>query len=270
MALYAVGRFQPPTIGHAKMIESVRDMASAAGVKAFVFVSSTQGSGKERANNPLTSTEKTAFLQKMFPTGIEFVDTALCEPRCGGPLAAFIYLRDRGFTDISLVGGSDRTADFGPKGRIWDSLKADGEEPPKFVTIQRNAVDTSLGADPSLMSGTKARGFVRAGDLANFTKAVTYGSVTPEDAKLLFGILKSRLEEPATKRARIGGEIELSSFGADNEPQGGKRTRRKKVRSNRASSKALYRRGLRSHIESSKTSRSSYALPGYSISSSTL
>ena len=83
-AFYAVGRFQPPTIGHAKMIESLIQMSKDAGARPFVFVSSAQGTGKERVKNPLTSDVKVSFLRKMFPSDVEFVDTAECEPRCGG------------------------------------------------------------------------------------------------------------------------------------------------------------------------------------------
>lgn len=248
-AVYAVGRFQPPTIGHASMMDIVTSLAQSQGAEALVFVSSTQGTGKEKAKNPLTSTEKVEFLQKMFPSGITFVDTAKCEPRCGGPLAAYVYLLDKGYDDITLVAGSDRTAEFGPSGQLWKSLEE--VKPPKFYAVSRDAEDKSASADPTKMSGTKARSLVVAGDLTGFTSAVKRGNVTDADAKALYDILRTRLVEPTVgvKRKR-GGAEESTSFAADME--GGRRrlTRRK------ASGKALYRRGLRLRNVSSKTSRS--------------
>ena len=237
------------------MVESLIQMSKDAGAKAFVFVSSSMGTGKERLKNPLTSDVKVAFLRKMFPAGVDFVDTATCEPRCGGPLAAFSYLKERGFTDISLVGGSDRAIDFGPSGRMWEGV----ENPPTFVAIQRDASDVSKALNPSLMSGTKARALVADGDLEGFTRAVTWGNVTQEDAKQLFDLLRVK---------RGGGDIvEDSTFDAD---YGGRRRKTRRAKRNKASGKALYRRGSQSRNGSSKTNRSSYVSRGYSRDSSTL
>ena len=177
-AVYAVGRFQPPTIGHAKLIQTVKD----AGGDAFVFVSSSKPSGKEAAKNPLTSAEKIKYLKLMFPSGVTFIDTAICDPACGGPLAAYEHLKKLGYTDITLVAGSDRAEIFGPQSRIWEKV-----EPPKFIGLNREAADAV-----SQMSGTKARALAAAGDLAGFTKAVMIGKMTPEYAKELYDLLRSK------------------------------------------------------------------------------
>ena len=227
-AVYAVGRFQPPTVGHAAMIDLLSKMDG----KAFVFVSSSQGTGKEKLKNPLTSAEKVAFLQKMFPKGVTFVDTAKCDPRCGGPLAAYSYLLEKGYKDITLVAGSDRASEFGPTGQIWKSLEE--VDPPKFYAIPRDAEDKTASADPTKMSGTKARSLAVAGDLAGFTKAVKRGNVSDTDVKALYDLLRERLATPV--KGKKGG------------------TRR--FTRNKASSKALYRRDLRSRTVSSKTNRS--------------
>lgn len=76
---YAVGRFQPPTIGHAKLIRETIKLG-----KAFVFVSSAKPGGKEAEKNPLSSSEKIKYLKLMFPNGVEFVDMANCDPSCSG------------------------------------------------------------------------------------------------------------------------------------------------------------------------------------------
>lgn len=235
-AVYAVGRFQPPTVGHAAMIDLLSKMDG----QAFVFVSSSQGTGKEKLKNPLTSTEKVAFLEKMFPSGVTFVDTAKCDPRCGGPLAAYYYLLEKGFNDITLVAGSDRASEFGPTGQIWKSLE--DVAPPKFYAIDRDADDESGSSDPTKMSGTKARSLAVAGDYAGFTQAVKRGNVTDADVKGLYDLLRARLITPTVgvKRSRAG-----------------RRTRRlTRLTRSKASSRALYRRGSRSRNGSSKTSRS--------------
>lgn len=225
-AVYSVGRFQPPTIGHAAMIQAL----VATGKPAFVFVSSSQSPA---AKNPLTSAEKVAFLRKMFPSGVTFVDTATCRPPCGGPVAAREYLVARGYTTLTLVGGSDREADFGPSARIWEALTAEGETPPAFQSLTRDATDMSSSGAAGTMSGTKARKFVQEGARDAFRAAVTLGSVTEADADGLFDLLAKRLEGPPAKRQRTGGADDESLFEADKETEGGRRRKTRRRRTTR-------------------------------------
>jgi len=247
MATFAVGRFQPPTIGHALMIQEVMK----SGGDAFIFVSSVT---TPKAQNPLTSSQKIAALKKMFPSGVTFVDTAECNPRCAGPVAANDYLRSLGYNDITLVAGSDRAPIFGPTGDMWKAGIANGIPPPKFKGLERT---TGVGA--SAMSGTKARQLAIDGNAVGFAAAVRVGAIDDAGIRELYDAIR--------KIKKTGGYTEeVSSFDADAE--GGRRKSRK-TRRNKASSKALYRRGSRSRNGSSKTSRSSYGLRDYSTSSST-
>ena len=217
---YTVGRFQPPTIGHAKLIQEVAKRGN-----AFVFVSSSKPCGKEAAKNPLTSAEKIKYLKLMFPSGVEFVDTARCDPPCGGPLAAYHYLSKKGYKDITLVAGSDRAAAFGPDAAMWKESGA-----PKFMGLDREAADTV-----SQMSGTKARALAAAGDLDAFKNAVMIGDMTDASAEELYDLLRS-------KKGGAGECVEgedVSLWVADDETSGGRRkTRRRrrtrKTRRNRA------------------------------------
>jgi hypothetical protein len=212
---YTVGRFQPPTIGHAKLIRETIKLG-----RAFVFVSSAKPCGKEAEKNPLSSSEKIKYLKLMFPSGVEFVDTAECEPPCGGPLAAYKYLKATGYEDITLVAGSDRAETFGPKAGIWKSV----DTPPKFKGLDREAADVV-----SQMSGTKARGFAKTGDLKSFTAAVMIGKMTAADAKELYDLVRSK---------KGGGECidgeDVSLWEADDEMVGGRRTRRRKLKTRRS------------------------------------
>ena len=214
---YTVGRFQPPTIGHAKLIRETIKLG-----KAFVFVSSVKPCGKEAEKNPLSSSEKIKYLKLMFPSGVEFVDTANCDPSCSGPLAGYKYLKAIGYEDITLVAGSDRAEIFGPKAGLWKSV----ETPPKFKGLDREAADAV-----SQMSGTKARALAREGNLEGFTKAVMIGKMTTVHAKELFDLLRSK---------KGGGDGEdVSLWEADDEIVGGRRryTRRKRIRHTRRKNK---------------------------------
>ena len=217
MASFAVGRFQPPTIGHARMIQEVMKSRG----DAFIFVSSAT---TPKSSNPLTAAQKIAALEKMFPSGVTFVDTSECDPKCGGPVQANNYLREQGYTDITLLAGSDRAESFGPDAPMWESGKKHDIPPPKFKALTRTE-----GTGAAAMSGTKARKLARDGDFEGFANAVRVGSIDDAAIRKLYTAIRK------TK---------------------GGRTRR--IKRNKASSKALYRRGSRSRIGSSRTNRSSY------------
>lgn len=215
-AYFSVGRFQPPTIGHERMIREVMNQ----GGDAFVFVSS---STSPKSENPLTVEQKISALEAMFPAGVTFVNTATCNPRCAGPVAANDYLRSKGYTDITLIAGSDRAPIFGPEANMWKSGIANNIPPPKFIGLERTE-----GTGASAMSGTKARALARAGKYEEFANAVRVGEIDDAGIRTLYNAIRAT--------------------------RGGRKTRRS-TRS-KASGKALYRRGLQSRSGSSRTNRS--------------
>ena len=197
---------------------------------AFIFVSSAT---TPKSSNPLTAAQKIAALKKMFPRGVTFVDTSECDPKCGGPVQANNYLREQGYTEITLLAGSDRAESFGPDAPMWESGKKHDIPPPKFKALTRTE-----GTGAAAMSGTKARKLARDGDYEGFKKAVRVGSIDDVDIRKLYNAVRK------TKGGR--------------------------TKKNKASNKALYRRGSRLRSVSSKTSRSSYGFRDYLKGLSTL
>ena len=178
MASFAVGRFQPPTIGHALMIQEVMKSPG----DAFIFVSSAT---TPKSSNPLTAAQKIAALEKMFPSGVTFVDTSECDPKCGGPVQANNYLREQGYIDITLLAGSDRAESFGPDAPMWESGKKHDIPPPKFKALTRTE-----GTGATAMSGTKARKLARDGDYEGFANAVRVGSIDDAAIRKLYTAIR--------------------------------------------------------------------------------
>ncbi len=224
-AVFAVGRFQPPTVGHALMIQEVMNH----GGDAFLFVSS---STSPKAQNPLTVTQKITALKKMFPSGITFVDTATCVPKCGGPVAANDYLRSLGYTDITLIAGSDRAPIFGPQSDMWKTGIANGIPPPKFKGLERT---TGVGA--TAMSGTKARQLAMDGNEAGFADAVRVGAIDDAGIRELYDALR--------KTKKGGSDEELTSFDADGGSRRSRRSTRRALYSRRSRRKAASRQSRR-------------------------
>ena len=187
-AVFAVGRFQPPTIGHALMIQEVMK----SGGDAYIFVSSAS---TPKSQNPLTAAQKITALNKMFPSGVTFVDTSECNPKCGGPVAANNYLRERGYTDITLLAGSDRAETFGPDAPMWESGKV---PPPKFKALTRTE-----GTGAAAMSGTKARKLARDGHYEGFANAVRVGAIDDAAIRKLYTAIRNS-KGGRTHRRRYG------------------------------------------------------------------
>lgn len=191
-AVYCAGRFQPPTIGHARLIEAVIHIAQRIGASAYVFVSKTRGK-----NDPLSSASRVMHLYKMFPEGVNFIDCNEQKTPCGGPLLSNHWLRARGFTETTFIAGSDREDDFGPGSRMWKNV----ENPPKFVFLPRDTDSDDYSS--TAMSGTKARALAKEAQEELFYQAVRRGSVSLRDAENLYDELRHEMGLFVPARARM-------------------------------------------------------------------
>jgi hypothetical protein len=98
------GRFQPPTVGHEKLINKVASLATK-GNDYRIFTSQTNDEKK----NPLAYSDKIKFLRKMFPKhGRNIIeDTSIRDI-----FSALVKIHKQNFTKVVLVVGSDRVDEF--------------------------------------------------------------------------------------------------------------------------------------------------------------
>jgi hypothetical protein len=245
---YTVGRFQPPTIGHQKLINAVLSAAGPGG-KAYVFVSSTQGTGKEKLKNPLTSAQKMPILTHMFPSGVEFVDTQVCKDEghpCGGAIAAFYYLTEQkghAAEDITLVIGDDRKKEFGASADIWKRREEKDRYGPGGTPTEANFLYVaSEKRNPNLelkdadnMSGTKARQYVKLNRKDDFYAAIGYGPTEEKGAAdAVFNTIKKTV---GSARSNARAETSEVMFSEDVEFSYAKKTMRRKKRANHKKTK---------------------------------
>jgi hypothetical protein len=169
--VYTVGRFQPPTIGHKKLIEGVIAEAVKVKGKAYVFVSAAE----DPDMNPLSPTQKIPILKHMFPDGVEFVDTKTCLPGktpCGGPRFALAWFNrmETPPKDIYLAIGRERAAEFKDQS-VWGK---DNPSPKEVIPIGEDRDPNDKSLNPDNMSGTKARQLAANGEKDAFYTAVGY------------------------------------------------------------------------------------------------
>lgn len=97
------GRFNPPTVGHEKLIKNVASMAK--GGEFRIYPSRSQDAKK----NPLTPTEKISVMKKMFP---EYKDNIINDENMRTIIDVLKTIGEEGFTDVSIVVGGDRVKEF--------------------------------------------------------------------------------------------------------------------------------------------------------------
>lgn len=197
-AVFTLGRFQPPHIGHGALIKHVIDSAAARNADAYVFVSDKQWADKnaagrakvtkaERPKYPLDPATKVTYMEKMFP-GIKIINTKLCPDvygmRCNDYFSALALLKGQGYASVSVVLGSDRGEQD-----MAGVLAGKGAE---VITVQRNEASANLN-NPASWSATKLRGFATAGNVASFRKGVKTGTMTNKNANNLRNAVKAQL-----------------------------------------------------------------------------
>ena len=183
-AVFAFGRFNPPTIGHQKLINKVVSMTQQVNGKGFLFLSQKQNN----KTDPLTFKEKQDYL-KMFYPDIEVGDAGVKTI-----IQALQKIQSQGRTRIVMVAGSDRVNEFQKLLNQYNG-KPDkqGNQLYKFDFID---VVSAGERDPDQegaagASASKARELANKGQEHEFSKIVMGG----DSGKKLYDIIQSRLAE---------------------------------------------------------------------------
>ena len=164
MAL-AFGRFNPPTIGHEKLL---RKVAQTPGDFKHVYLSKSQDSQK----NPLTPTQKIKYMRDMFPQHRSMFRI----PKSNMILDIATEIYNDGYTNINFVAGSDRVQEFKTILNRYNNVKSRHG----FYNFKNIKVISAGERDPDAegatgMSASKMRKAVAQGDLKSFEKGLPRG-----------------------------------------------------------------------------------------------
>jgi hypothetical protein len=99
----AFGRFNPPTVGHEKLLKAARKAATGGDLK--IYPSRTQDPKK----NPLDPDMKISFMKKMFP---DFEENIINDDEMRSIFNVLIAASEAGYANVNIVVGSDRQAEF--------------------------------------------------------------------------------------------------------------------------------------------------------------
>ena len=97
------GRFNPPTVGHEKLLSQAKKTAAGGDLKTYP--SRTQDPTK----NPLDPDMKISYMKKMFP---EYEESIINDSEMKSIFNVLTTASDEGYENVNIIVGSDRQAEF--------------------------------------------------------------------------------------------------------------------------------------------------------------
>jgi len=99
----AFGRFNPPTVGHGKLLSAAQKAAEGQDLK--IYPSRSQDPKK----NPLDPDMKVSFMKKMFP---DFAENIVNDDDMRSIFNVLTTADEQGYRNVNIIVGSDRQAEF--------------------------------------------------------------------------------------------------------------------------------------------------------------
>ena len=201
--VFTFGRYNPPTTGHAELINYTVRLAQKKGADHRIYTSQSHDPSK----NPLSPRQKMTFLRQIFP-GVNFVD----DPSMKTAFAIAKKLANEGYEDVTFVVGEDRVREFSVQLGKYVKPRTDKDFDPKKHYPFKHFQVVSSGARKKGISGTDLRAAVRRGDFATFAKASA--ARDRKMAREIFAATRSQLKEQALNEDMTRKEFDghLKSF----------------------------------------------------------
>ena len=189
VAVITFGRFNPPTIGHEKMIDRIMAVAKRNGGDAFVFASASQDAKK----NPFPYDEKIKLMKKMFPVK-GFNIFKYSGKKVPTVMHAASELYKDGYEELIMVVGSDRVRQF--QKLLPDYNGVEGK-PHGFYDFGKISIESAGERDPDAdgaegMSASKMRQYAVDGDYESFSAGMP-ASVSERDKRTAFSSLRKHM-----------------------------------------------------------------------------
>jgi hypothetical protein len=165
--VFSFGRMNPPTAGHAKLIDAVKQEAKRIGGTAKIVASASH----DKEKNPLDPKMHQAWLDKMFPD--DKVEVA-------GDNEKTIFdqlkkLHANGVRHLTVVVGQDRVKSFTDLVNKYNG-KPDYYNFRKIDVISAGNRDDNSKDETEQVSGTKTREAAKKGDFETFKKSMPKGA----------------------------------------------------------------------------------------------
>lgn len=174
----AFGRMNPPTTGHEKLVQKVKDEADQRGADHLIVMSHSQDAKK----NPLTAEQKLKHAKRLFPgTNLKVADKE--HPTILHHLAE---LHKQGYKHVTVVGGSDRVDEYNKLIHKYNGKEgAHGKYDFKSINVASSGARDPDAEGTEGMSASKMREHATNKNFDEFKKGLP-SHVTDSQAKELY------------------------------------------------------------------------------------
>ena len=183
--LYFVwGRMNPPTAGHEKLLDFLKDKAGTNPFRIYL----TQSEDKNK--NPIPFVQKVKFARKGFP---QYARQIMLNKKLKTIFDAMTSFYNEGFKRVVIVAGGDRIREYDVTLNKYNGVKGRHG----FYNFERITVLNAGDRDPESkgvdgVSGTKLRGFATANDFTSFAQYMPK-KLSNADAKSVFNAVRKGL-----------------------------------------------------------------------------
>ena len=176
----AFGRFNPPTTGHEKLLDTV---ASSSDEGDYIIVPSRS---QDKKKNPLDPDTKVSIMRQMYPKHSERI---VNDPANRTIFDVLKKAHMDGYAGVRIIGGGDRVREF---------EKLSGDYNGKLYQFDNVEVRSAGDRDPdgddvSGMSASKQRKAAAEGDFASFRKGVP-STLNNKQARELYNNLRAAMQ----------------------------------------------------------------------------
>ncbi|MDC3266389.1 hypothetical protein OAU13_00520 [bacterium] len=183
--VFAFGRMNPPTIGHEKLVDTIKAHAKKVGGESHIYLSKSH----DKKKNPLDYETKHAFAKKAFGDVVKHTPEG--HSNVHGILK---HLHNQGYTHATLIAGDDRVEDYK---RIATQYNGPGKD----YNFKKIEVKSAGARDPDAegvegMSASKMRSHASAGNHEEFKKGLPKN--LQKHSKEVMNTLRGALNEELT------------------------------------------------------------------------
>ena len=188
----AFGRFNPPTVGHGKLLAAAKKAATGGDLK--IYPSRTQDPKK----NPLDPDMKISFMKKMFP---DYSDNIVNDDQMKSIFDVLVNANGD-YKNVNIIVGSDRQAEFENLATKYNGELYDFEN----IRVISAGMRDADAAGVEGMSASKMRKAVVDGDFDTFRQG-TPKELKDNDTQALFNAVQSSMKVKAKKKVAEMWEI---------------------------------------------------------------
>ena len=189
----AFGRFNPPTVGHGKLLSAAKKASQGGDLK--IYPSRSQDPKK----NPLDPDMKISFMKKMFP---DYSENIVNDNEMRSIFNVLTTASEGGYKDVNIIVGSDRQAEFENLANKYNGDLYDFEN----IRVISAGVRDADAEGVEGMSASKMRKAVVDGDFDAFRRG-TPKDLNDGDTQALFDAVRSGMKVKAKKEVKEMWEI---------------------------------------------------------------